>query len=72
MKYDSIIYINGREISIDSPTYFIADVASNHDGDMERARELIWLAKEAGADAVKFQHFKANKLSVTMDLKISV
>lgn len=62
MKYDSIIYINGREISIVSPTYFIADIASNHDGDIERAKELIWLAKEAGADAIKFQHFKANKI----------
>ena len=62
MIYDSQIHINGREISIDSPTYFIADIASNHDGDIEHAKELIWLAKEAGADAVKFQHFKANKI----------
>ncbi|WP_321419199.1 N-acetylneuraminate synthase family protein [uncultured Methanomethylovorans sp.] len=62
MMYDSQINVNKREISIDSPTYFIADIASNHDGDIERANELIWLAKEAGADAVKFQHFKANKI----------
>lgn len=62
MKYDNIIYVNGREISIDAPAYFIADIASNHDGDIERAKELICLAKEAGADAVKFQHFKANKI----------
>ncbi|WCN38144.1 N-acetylneuraminate synthase family protein [Aneurinibacillus uraniidurans] len=62
MKYQDIIYINGRKISIDSPSYFIADIASNHDGDLERAKELIWLAKEAGADAAKFQHFKAEKI----------
>lgn len=62
MKYDSIVYINGREISIVSPTYFIADIASNHDGDIERAKKLILLAKEVGADAVKFQHFKASKI----------
>ena len=62
MRYDSAIHINGREISITEPTYFIADVASNHDGDIERAKSLIHLAAEAGADAVKFQHFKAEKI----------
>lgn len=62
MKYDSKVYLNKREISLDSPTYFIADIASNHDGDLGRAKELIYLAKESGADAVKFQHFKANKI----------
>ncbi|MBW7474979.1 N-acetylneuraminate synthase family protein [Paenibacillus oenotherae] len=56
------IKIGQRTISLQMPTYFIADVASNHDGDIERAKELIWIAKEAGADAVKFQHFKASKI----------
>jgi sialic acid synthase SpsE len=41
------------------PTYFIADIAANHDGSLERARQLIRLAKEAGADAAKFQNFRA-------------
>jgi len=54
--------INGKEISPHSPVYFIADIASNHDGDLERAKKLIWLAKKAGADAVKFQHFIADKI----------
>lgn len=43
-------------------TYFIADIAANHDGDLGRAKELIYLAKEAGADAAKFQHFKADTI----------
>lgn len=60
MKYDSAVYINGRKIASDAPAYFIADIAANHDGDLLRAKELIWLAKEARADAVKFQHFKAS------------
>lgn len=62
MRYDCSIKVNGREISISSPTYFIADIASNHDGDLDRAKKLIRLAKEAGADAVKFQHFKAEDI----------
>lgn len=62
MNYDSYVRINQRCISITSPAYFIADIASNHDGDIERAKNLIWLAKEAGADAVKFQHFQADKI----------
>ena len=43
-------------------TMFIADIAANHDGDLERAKRLCLLAKEAGADAVKFQHFKAETI----------
>ncbi|KAF0819042.1 N-acetylneuraminate synthase [Bacillus sp. ZZV12-4809] len=62
MNYKSKINIGEKEISINSPTYFIADIASNHDGDLERAKELIWLSKEVGADAVKFQHFKAESI----------
>ena len=37
--------------------YFIADIAANHDGDIERAKDLIYLASEAGAD-VTIQHLK--------------
>ncbi len=44
------------------PTYFIADIASNHEGDLGRAKHLIELAKEAGADAAKFQNFQAAKI----------
>ena len=62
MNYNKEIYINKRKISLDTPTYFIADIASNHDGDLNQAKELIWQAKEAGADAVKFQHFLADKI----------
>lgn len=47
------------KIEKDSETYFIADIAANHDGDLERAKVLIRLAAEAGADAAKFQHFSA-------------
>ena len=44
------------------PTYFIADIAANHDGSLERALQLIRLAADAGADAAKFQNFRAETI----------
>jgi N-acetylneuraminate synthase len=54
--------VGGRWVGNEHPTYFIADIAANHDGDVERAKKLIRLAAEAGVDAVKFQHFEAATL----------
>lgn len=54
--------IGSHLIGDNYPTYFIADISANHDGDLERARLLIRLAKEAGADAAKFQNFRAPKI----------
>jgi len=62
MKFLKKINIGKRVISINHPTYFIADIAANHDGNLKKAKDLIWLAKEAGADAAKFQHFIADKI----------
>jgi sialic acid synthase SpsE len=42
--------------------YFIADIGANHNGSLENAIKLIHLAKEAGADAAKFQNFQADKI----------
>ena len=43
-------------------TLIIAEAGVNHNGDPELARELIKAARDAGADIVKFQTFKADKL----------
>lgn len=51
-----------RSVGDDYATYFIADIAANHDGSLDRARKLIQRAAEAGADAAKFQHFRAEKI----------
>ncbi len=51
--------IGFRLVSLDRPVFFIADIGANHDGDLDRAKALIKLAAESGADAVKFQHFTA-------------
>ncbi len=42
--------------------YFIAEIGSNFDQSLDRAKHLINLAKDSGADAVKFQHYKADSL----------
>ncbi|MEJ2013790.1 MAG: N-acetylneuraminate synthase family protein [Anaerolineales bacterium] len=54
--------IANRRIGEDSPTYFIADISANHDGELQRAKMLIHKAAEAGADAAKFQNFRAAKI----------
>ena len=56
------LVIDDKQIGECHPVYFIADIAANHDGDLERAKDLIYLAKEAGADAAKFQHFRAESI----------
>lgn len=56
------IRIGNKLISNTSKTYFIADIAANHDGSLKRAKKLIRLCAKAGADAAKFQHFKAETI----------
>lgn len=56
------IEIGNARISSDSPSFFIADIAANHDGDINRAIDLIWLAADSGANAAKFQHFNAKTI----------
>jgi N-acetylneuraminate synthase len=56
------IQIGSHAIGEKHPTYFIADISANHDGSLERAKMLIQQAKEAGADAAKFQNFRAPEI----------
>ncbi|MHB8856614.1 MAG: N-acetylneuraminate synthase family protein [Bellilinea sp.] len=56
------IKIGNRLIGDQHPTYFVADIAANHDGSLDRAKYLIRLAKRAGANAAKFQNFSAPKI----------
>jgi sialic acid synthase SpsE len=54
--------IQGQNIGEHFPSYIVADIAANHDGDLQRAKDLICMAAEAGANAAKFQHFEAAKI----------
>lgn len=59
---EQVIRIEKTTVSLEHPTYFIADISANHDGDLGRAKELVFLAAEAGANAAKFQHFQAETI----------
>ncbi len=54
--------IENRKIGTDYPVYFVADIGANHNGSLTKAKDLIFMAAEAGADAIKFQHFSANTI----------
>jgi len=54
--------IGKHTLGFDQPLYFVADIAANHDGNLDRAFKLIELAKEAGAHTAKFQNFIASQI----------
>jgi N-acetylneuraminate synthase len=56
------VTIGRRRVGPGYPLYFIAEAGSNHDKKLDQAHRLIDVAADAGADAVKFQTFKADKL----------
>jgi N,N'-diacetyllegionaminate synthase len=69
MNFNKEIYIEGKLISDTSSTFVIAEAGVNHGGDMKIAKQLIDLASEAGADAVKFQYFKAEHVVLKNTIK---
>lgn len=56
------IKIGKKLVGDDCPFYTIAEIGSNFDNSIDKAFKLIDLATDAGADAVKFQSFKAESL----------
>ena len=63
----SSIEIGGRRIGPGEPTFVTAEISANHNGSIERAKELISLAKACGADAVKIQTYTAD--TITLDVR---
>ncbi len=57
------IDFGGRLIGEGHPAFVIAEAGVNHNGDLALGRSLIQEAKGAGADAIKFQSYKAGKIS---------
>ena len=56
------IKIGTKYIGLYEPTYIVAEAGVNHNNSLNRAKELIRKAAKAGADAIKFQTYKAGKL----------
>jgi len=63
-----LIKAGDRIIGDGHPTFIIAEIGMNHNGDMKLAKKIIRAAAKAGCDAAKFQIFTAEKL-VTKDAK---
>ncbi len=59
------IEIAGRKIGPDFPPYIIAELSANHNGDINRAYQIMEEAKKAGADAIKLQSYTHE--TITMD-----
>jgi len=62
------IKIKNKSVGKEPPCFIIAEAGVNHNGDINLAKKLVDKAKESGADAVKFQTFKAENI-VTPDAK---
>lgn len=55
--------IGPKMVGTGCPVFFVAEAGVNHNGDIELAKRMVESAREAGADAVKFQTFKAENLN---------
>ena len=61
------IEISGKKIGPDYPPYIIAELSANHNGDINRAFEILEMAAECGADAIKLQTYTQDTLTIECD-----
>lgn len=59
--------IREKSIGLGHPTYVIAELSANHNGDFEQATRLVHAAKDAGADAIKLQTYTPDTITIASD-----
>ena len=64
---NNFIEIDGRKIGPQYAPYIIAELSANHNGDINRAFEILEMAKECGADAIKIQTYTQDTLTIDCD-----
>ncbi|MBT4730338.1 pseudaminic acid synthase, partial [Candidatus Woesearchaeota archaeon] len=62
-----VVTIEGRRIGVGFPPYVIAEISGNHNGDINNAIDLITIAKDSGADAVKIQTYTPDTITIKSD-----
>jgi N,N'-diacetyllegionaminate synthase len=70
-KHPTTFKIGSRKVGDGQPCYIIAEAGSNHGNSYEQALKLIDVAADAGADAVKFQTFRAKTLYPKSDTPVA-
>jgi len=67
MNMEPHIVINGRRIGSHEPVYIVVELSANHDHKFEQAVRFIHVAKDVGADAVKFQRYTPDTMTIRSD-----
>jgi N-acetylneuraminate synthase len=68
VKKPTNLAIEDREIGIDASPFFIAEISANHGGELSSALELVDIAAEAGANAIKLQHYTPETITIRSNL----
>ena len=61
------IEINGRKVGPGYPTYIVAEMSGNHNHNFDKAVEIVKMAKENGADAIKLQTYTPSTMTIECD-----